>query len=578
MLDQPQPSFTSLVDLVTRRAAEQPDERAYVFLSDKGDEEAALTFDELYQRALAVAAHLHENSNPGDRALLLFGPGLDFIIAYFGCMLAGVIAVPMMLPRRNSSRDASASMVANCTPRFVMTNAQLRNARPHVVERLTGSHMQLLAVDEVGDPSRQAKRALPMPATDDVAFLQYTSGSTSDPKGVMVTHGNLIANLEMMRAANGNTRRSTYVSWVPLYHDMGLIANVLQSLYVGSLCVLLGAATFIQRPLSWLRAIHKYRAEVAGGPNFAFDLCAHRFRADQMQGVDLSCWKVAFNGAEPVRPHTIERFAAAFAPYGFDLRAMNPQYGLAEATVMAAAGRRLAGPVIRTVGLDAFRRNEIAAPVGEHDKHRVIGCGRGILGQRLAIVDPHTCRRLDPDHIGEVWVSGPHVCKGYWRNSDATRAAFAGRIAGEEDNQAWLRTGDLGFMDETGELFITGRSKDVIIVRGLNHSPQDIEHTVYNSHPALRRDCCAAFSVLTEENEEKVVVLQEVERTHRRTLEIEETEASIREAVANEHEIKLDFIVLIPPGALPKTTSGKIQRSLARRMWLENSFEPIDVA
>jgi acyl-CoA synthetase (AMP-forming)/AMP-acid ligase II len=276
-------------------------------------------------------------------------------------------------------------------------------------------------------------------------------------------------------------RRSTYVSWVPVYHDMGLIGNVLQSLYVGSLCVLLGAATFIQRPLNWLRAIHKYRTEVAGGPNFAFDLCAHRFRADQMQGVDLSCWKVAFDGAEPVRPDTIERFAAAFAPYGFDLRAMNPQYGMAEATVMVSAGRRFSGPVIRTVGRDAFRHNEIAAPASEHDKHHIVGCGRAILGQHLAIVGPHTCRRLDSDQIGEVWVSGPHVCKGYWRNSDATRATFAGRIAGEENNQTWLRTGDLGVMDETGELFITGRIKDIIIVRGLNHSPQDIEHTVYNT-------------------------------------------------------------------------------------------------
>jgi acyl-CoA synthetase (AMP-forming)/AMP-acid ligase II len=359
---------------------------------------------------------------------------------------------------------------------------------------------------------------------------------------------------------------------------MGLIANVLQSLYVGSLCVLLAPVTFMQRPLSWLRAIHQYRAEVAGAPNFAFDLCVQRFRADQMQDVDLSCWKVAFNGAEPVRADTIERFAATFAPYGFDRRAMNPQYGMAEATVMISAGPRLAGPVIRTVGREAFRRNEIAPPADENDKHRVIGCGRSVVGERLAIVDPQTRRLLAPDCIGEVWVSGRHVAKGYWRNPQATAATFEAVIEGDQDdrnNEHWLRTGDLGFMDASGELFITGRAKDMIIVRGINYYPQDIENTVYDSHPALRRYFGAVFSVLGE-SEEKLVLVQEVERTQRRALDIEEIIGSIREAVANEHEIALDSIVLIAPGEIPKTTSGKIQRNLARAMWLQNLFRPID--
>ena len=454
MLDQRPPPITSLVDLITRRAAERRDERAYVFLSDKGDEEAALTFGELYRRALAVAARLHENSSPGDRALLLFGPGLDFIIAYFGCVLAGVIAVPMMLPRRNSSLGASASIVASAGPRFLMTNARVQNTRPDVIERFSGPQRQWVVTDCKLDASSEHSTRLPIPGSGDIAFLQYTSGSTSDPKGVMVTHGNLIENLEMMRRVLGNTARSTYASWIPLYHDMGLIANVLQSLYAGSLCVLLAPMTFLQRPLSWLRAIHRYRAEVAGAPNFAFDLCVQRFRADQMQDVDLSCWQVAFNGAEPVRADTIERFAATFAPFGFDRRAMNPQYGMAEATVMVSAGPRLAGPVMRTVGLDAFRRNEIAPPAGEKDKHRLVGCGRSVRGERLAIVDPQTCRRLGADHLGEVWVGGPHVAKGYWQNPDATTATFEAHIEGDAGNARWLRTGDLGFIDVSGELFI----------------------------------------------------------------------------------------------------------------------------
>jgi acyl-CoA synthetase (AMP-forming)/AMP-acid ligase II len=573
MLDKRQPAFNSLVDLITRRAVEQHDERGYVFLSDKG-EEAALTFGELHRRAMAVAAHLRENGSPGERALLLFGPGLDFIIAYFGCVLAGVIAVPMMLPRRNSSLGLSASIVANASPRFLMTNERVQSTRPDVIERFSAPQRHWIITEQI--EATNAAR-LPILRPDDIAFLQYTSGSTSDPKGVMVTHSNLIKNLEMMRHALGNTRQSTYASWIPLYHDMGLIANVLQSLYVGSLCVLLAPMTFLQRPLSWLRAIHRYRAEVAGAPNFAFDLCVQRFRADQMRDVDLSSWKVAFNGAEPVRADTIERFAATFAPYGFDRRAMNPQYGMAEATVMVSAGPRLAGPVIRTVGLDAFRYNEIAPPAGERDKHRMVGCGRSVIGGRLAIVHPATRRLIGSDRIGEIWVSGPHVSKGYWQNPDATRATFDARIEGDPGDECWLRTGDLGFMDESGELFITGRAKDMIIVRGINYYPQDIESTVYNSHPALRRHFGAVFSV-PDESGEKLVLVQEVERTQRRGLDTEEIKACIREAVANEHEIALDSIVLIPPGEIPKTTSGKIQRSLTRQMWLQNSFEPIGAA
>jgi acyl-CoA synthetase (AMP-forming)/AMP-acid ligase II len=574
MLDSPRfPSFTSLVDLLHHRAAKQPDDRAYIFLSDQGNEEAVLTFADLARGAGEVAARL-AHSQIGDRALLLFGPGLDFIVAYFGCLLAGVIAVPMMLPRRNSSLDSSASIVANCSPRFAITNAQVSRARPDVVERFEKLKMEWLIVDSERTSIPDRDRQLRIPGPDDIAFLQYTSGSSSDPKGVMVTHRNLIENLEMIRVTLDNTARSTYASWVPLYHDMGLILNVLQSLYIGAACVLLAPVTFIQRPLRWLRAIQHYRAEVAGGPNFAFDLCVQRFRADQVKDLDLSCWKVAINGAEPVRADTIERFTATFRPYGFDARATNPLYGMAEATLLISGAPRGSGPVIRAVSRDAFQRHELAPAAGADDAHRVVGCGRNLIGQRIAIVDPQTRRRLAADQIGEVWVSGPHICKGYWRNPEATTSTFQARIEGEDE--PWLRTGDLGFMDEAGELFITGRIKDLIIVRGINYYPQDIENTVYDSHPALRRNCGAAFSVLTEENQEKVVLVQEVERTHRRDLEIEDIVACIREAVANEHEIALDSIVLIRPGSIPKTTSGKIQRSAARRMWLQNSFETVD--
>ena len=308
-------------------------------------------------------------------------------------------------------------------------------------------------------PAGGASRRIVAPRRDDVAFLQYTSGSTSAPKGVIVSHGNLVENSEMIRLAFGNTRQSTYVSWVPLYHDMGLILNALQSLYVGALCVLLAPVSFMQRPLGWLRAIHDYRAEVAGGPNFAFDLCVRRYRADQMEGIDLSCWKVAFNGAEPVRAATIERFAATFAPYGFDAKSAQPAYGMAEATLLISTGRRGAGPVTRT---SAAKRCSATG-----------GCRRRQAGRRRAWsvaagaapanTSPSSTRRrgrrLGAGLIGEIWVAGPNVAQGYWRNPEATAAVFRARIEGEAPERRWLRTGDLGFVDETANSTSPGASR-----------------------------------------------------------------------------------------------------------------------
>src|SRR5438132_7111772 len=396
MLDSRRPPFfTSLVDLLHHRATKQPNDRAYIFLSDQGNEEAVLTFAELARRASEVAARL-AHGQIGDRALLLFGPGLDFIVAYFGCLLAGVIAVPMMLPRRNSSLDSSASILADCSPRFALTNTHLGSARPDVLERFQGYKMEWLILDQESERLLDQNRLLPTPGPEDLAFLQYTSGSTSDPKGVMVTHGNLIENLEMIRVTLDNTGQSTYVNWVPLYHDMGLILNVLQALYVGAPCVLLAPVTFIQRPLQWLRAISDYRAEVAGGPNFAFDLCVSRFRADQMEGIDLACWKVAFNGAEPIRADTIERFAALFAPYGFDACSFYPCYGMAEATVHISGNRRGEGALTRTVSRDALKRHQATAPASREDGQLLVSSGSSLAGERIAIVDPESRLRLEP--------------------------------------------------------------------------------------------------------------------------------------------------------------------------------------
>ncbi len=567
--------FSSFVDVLQHRAAEQPNDPAYIFLLDRGAERFSLSFAELYARARVVAGSLAERGQKGDRAVLLFSPGLDFIVAFLACLLAGVIAVPMMVPRRASSRDASAAILADCSPRFAMTRRDLlTNGRPDLTERFRIGQLDWVFVNSGIAGSEEPWTPLPFPARDEVAFLQYTSGSTSAPKGVIVSHGNLIENSEMIRIAFGNTRKSTHVSWVPLYHDMGLILNVLQSLYIGALCVLMAPVSFMQRPLSWLRAIHDYRAEVAGGPNFAFDLCVRRHRLEEIEGIDLSCWRVAFNGAEPVRATTIDRFASTFAPYGFDAKSIQPSYGMAEATLLISTGQRGADPVTRRVSRDALQRNQIVAPAQAQDAQIVVGCGRQLCHERLAIVDPETWMPLGPGLLGEVWVAGPHVAQGYWHNPEATALAFRARMA-PEGTQCWLRTGDLGFLDEDCELYITGRIKDLIIIRGINHYPQDIEETVQDCHAALRRHCGAAFSVPDHNEEEQLVVVQEVERTFRRQIAIEEIIASIREAITREHEITTRAIVLIRPGSLPKTTSGKIQRRLTRQMFLAGTLSVV---
>jgi acyl-CoA synthetase (AMP-forming)/AMP-acid ligase II len=566
----------NFAQVLRRRAAAAGAEPAYVFLPDRGGERPVLTFAELHARAQAVARHLAERGEPEERAALLFPPGLDFIVAFFACLYAGIIAVPMMIPRRDSRRDASRAILADCTPRFALTTrALLYESRPDLRHRLADAGLAWVFPEDIPAATDAGAEFPTAPRRGDVAFLQYTSGSTATPKGVMVSHGNLLDNSEMIRIAFGNTRRSTYVSWVPLYHDMGLIVNVLQSLYVGALCVLMAPVAFLQRPLSWLRAIHEFRAEVAGGPNFAFDHCVMRYRAAEMEGVDLSSWKLAFNGAEPVRAETIARFVATFARHGFAAATPYPAYGMAEATLLIAGGRRGGGPVLRPVDRAALQQHRAEPPRFPDEAQILVGCGRRLAGEQLAIVDPHSRRRRAANQIGEIWVAGPHVAHGYWRNPEATGASFNGRIAGE-DSALWLRTGDLGFVDAAGELFITGRIKDLIIIRGINHYPQDIEHTAETCHPALRRHGAAAFAVADAAGAERLVIVQEVERGWRQHGAASELVAAIREAITREHDIAPYRITLIRPGTLPQTTSGKIQRSRAKQLWMDGALAVVE--
>lgn len=554
-------------DLLRHRAQTQPDDPAYAFVNERGEEEDRLTFAELDRAARGLAGEIGARARPGDRALLIFPQGLDFIVAWFACLYAGVIPVPVVSPKRNRLRHSTRAIVEDCRPALALTtSALLGEVRGEFAGSPAWDAMGWMAADRrdglPGDPPPHDAQP------EDVAFLQYTSGSTSLPKGVMVGHGNLIANSEMIKRTLGNTRCSTCVSWVPLYHDMGLILNVLQTLYVGSLCILMSPNGFMQRPLGWLRAISDYRAEVAGAPNFAFDLCTARHRADSMEGIDLSCWKLAFNGAEPVRADTLRAFAECFAPYGLDADALYPCYGMAEGTLLLSGGRRDAPATVRAVSRSALQAGRaLPATAATQD---VVGCGGELPGERLVIADPQTGVECTPGAVGEIWAAGPHIARGYWNNPVATAETFQVRLAGSGEGP-FLRTGDLGFMLD-GELFIAGRLKDIIIVRGQNHYPQDIEATAAACHPALRPNHAAAFTV-GEEGAEKLVIVLEVERVWRNRADYRELEELIRAAVVAEHELMAHRVTFIRTGSLPKTSSGKVQRRRTRQLWLDGELE-----
>ncbi|HEV2844558.1 MAG TPA: fatty acyl-AMP ligase, partial [Thermoanaerobaculia bacterium] len=559
----------SLVQVLRGRALEHPERPAFTFLADGEEEGARLTFAELDARARALGALLQRLGLRGERALLLYSPGLEFVSAFLGCLYGGVIAVPAYPPRSERMLPRLRSIARDARPAVALTTSDLHRK----VEALAGRLPELagvrwLATDGLDVAELAEGWEEPEIDGESLAFLQYTSGSTSLPKGVMVSHGNLLHNEEMIQEAFGQTERSLIVGWLPLYHDMGLIGNVLQPLYVGASCVLMSPVAFLQRPSRWLRAISRYRATTSGGPSFAYELCARKIPPAERHGLDLSSWRVAFNGAEPVRPETLERFAEAFAPCGFRREAFYPCYGLAEATLFVSGGAPGAGPVVGSFRAADLEAHQAAATADlDSGSRRLVGCGHAWMEQEIAIVDPAAGRRLGAERVGEIWVSGPSVALGYWGKPEESERTFQARIEGEGSGP-FLRTGDLGFLRD-GSLYVTGRLKDLIILRGRNHYPQDIEATAEESHPALRTGASAAFSV-DAAGEERLVVVAELDR--RREDEAAAAAEAVRRAVAEVHEAQVHEVVLVRAGTIPKTSSGKIQRHACRAEYLADEL------
>ena len=578
----------TIVDLLRQRAAYRPHDRAFTFLVDGENEELNITYAELDRKARALGAWLLSEGMAGKRVLLLYPSGLDFIAAFMGCLYGGAIAVPAYPPRKNRSVERIEAIAADAEASVALTTRDVVDRFDAL--RATAPSLEHLVwkVDSELDVSWADRWERPDIDGSTLAFLQYTSGSTGTPKGVMLSHENLLHNSLRIMQAFEITRSQSGVFWLPSFHDMGLIGGILVPLYGGKFNVLMSPVAFLQKPLRWLQAISKYRATISGGPNFAYELCVRKTTPEQRATLDLSSWTLAFNGAEPVRAETIDAFCEAFAPCGFRREAFYPCYGLAESTLMVTGGMKFEPPVVRSFDAASIETGAaVVRPANAPAVRRLVGSGRELDGQDVLIVDPQSCEALPPGRVGEIWVSGPSVAQGYWNRGDASAATFGAMLAQSDQtspDQAvttwqpnpgpYLRTGDLGFFDN-GELFVAGRLKDLIIIRGRNHYPQDIEHAVEEASTLVRAGSIAAFAVDVD-GRERVAVVAEVERGKREPAEVAAAFEAIRKRLATEHELAVEAIVLVRPNSVPKTSSGKIQRHACKRQFLDGTLEVVD--
>jgi len=563
-----------MVELLAGQAARQPDRTAFTFLDDR-DGATQITFGELDRRARVIAARLQLELRPGDRALLVFPAGLEFISAFFGCMYAGVVAVPATYPKPKRPMPRLQRIALDCDAHVALSTAQTLTTLDPELLSTDAATSSWIATDELDDALADMWQP-PTIAASDLAFLQYTSGSTSDPKGVMVSHANLLNNLECIRQSFGieepvNADGSqTGVFWLPAYHDMGLIGGILMPIYMGGSSVLMSPTAFLQRPMRWLQAIHDYRAIITGAPNFAYEYCVRRTNAAERSSLDLSRWRLAFCGAEPIRAETLTHFAEAFAGAGFRMQAFYPCYGLAECTLLAAGPDHRDDVRILEVNRSALAEHRVAQACGEPAAmvQRLVGCGPAVPGHRIIIMNPETSRQCADSEVGEILIQGPSVTGGYWNREEETEQVFGATIEGRDGR--FLRTGDLGFFRD-GILFVTGRVKDVIIIRGRNHYPQDIEQSAEEAHPAVLAG--AAFA-LDHDGGERLVVVHQIDRQYRGS-DYHQIEQAIRRAIVDQHELDPYAIVLIRQTSLPITSSGKVQRNLCREQYLADELRVV---
>ncbi|WP_016949108.1 AMP-binding protein [Anabaena sp. PCC 7108] len=566
-------SFSNLVDLLRYRALNQPGQTAFTYLEDEEGLESTLNYQQLDAKARSIAVYLQNILTPGERVLLLYPPGLDYIAAFFGCLYAELIAIPLYSPRNNRKMSRIQAILEDSQAQIALTNNQsLINVQTLLNHAPDLKKLQWLATDTIDENLAEQWQSKSVSSVS-IAYLQYTSGSTSTPKGVMISHENALENSAEIAISWRTGTDSILVSWLPHFHDFGQIYGVIQPVYNGFPCIFMSPAAFTQKPIRWLKAISDYKATHSGAPNFAYDLCADKIKPEQRENLDLSRWEVAVNGAEPVRKQTLEKFYQAFAPYGFRWSTFYPGYGLAEATLKVSSARNNNSLTTLTVQADSLAKNLIvAASEDEQFTRTLVGCGSTVLNAKVVIVDPESLTQSPSGQVGEIWISGPSIAQGYWGRIQETQRTFGAYLT-DNGEGPFLRTGDLGFVKDD-ELFITGRIKDLIIIRGSNHYPQDIELTVEESHPSLRSGYSAVFSI-NENEQERLVIVSEIERSYLRKLDADEVIQAIRKAVSKEHELEVYAISLLKTGSIHKTSSGKIQRQACRTQFLNNQLDAV---
>lgn len=569
-------TLRTLVDLLIQRAGQRGDQPAFTFSRDGDERETSrVTYRELDLRARQIAAGLQSQGAGGERVLVLCPPGLDFIASFFGCVYAGAIAIPVHPPMREHLVGRVESIIADVDPGFALTTAEIEPRIKPAIDALPGGQALRWSLTDINDAAgREAAWVPPQIDGDTVAMLQYTSGSTSAPKGVVLTHRNLVHNLDTILQAWGDRIDGPVrgVFWLPPYHDMGLIGGLLSTLNASGHSLLMPPSAFIKRPMRWLEAITRHRGTITAAPNFAYDMCIELSSPQERAALDLSHWATAMCGAEPVRAATLDSFVEAFAPAGFRREAFLPVYGLAEGTLLVSGGSDSAVPVARQIDRIALGDSRVVdVAAGDPNAATLIGCGKPPGGQRVVIVDPETRRECAGDRVGEIWVAGGSVAHGYWRAPQLSAETFAATLSNSGEGP-FLRTGDLGFL-HSGELFVTGRRKDLIIIRGTNHYPNDIELTVQNTNPALLRGRGAVFSIAPEPGAaEQLVVVQEVDPSRLSGDAADEAMQVIRTAVTENHTVRTHAVVLVQPLQLPTTSSGKIQRSACKQRYLDGAL------
>lgn len=574
---------STLVEILEARARDFGGRIAYTYVKSATDPGRSITYQELYQASVGLAHFLLTKVKPGARALLLYPAGIDFVIAFYACVVAGIIAVPLYPPKGAHKFQRLKAIFSDASPEILLTASDFVAAVQLCIDRMMMlKRLQCIATDAFLDDTL-SEPAVPPRQSNKIVLLQYTSGSTGSPKGVIVTHQNILHNSALIQRCVQLSGNSCSVCWLPHFHDMGLIDGIIQPLFSGFHGVLLAPEAFVKRPLVWLQLITRFGATHSGGPTSAYSLCLQRISETDMSGLDLSKWRSAYCGAEPIRLETLEAFSTQFGPCGFRAESFYPCYGMAEATLMISGGRLDSLPTVIRVDSRELAQNKAVMLDNASDLATLlVGCGRPRLGTTVRIVNPNTLLPCEDATVGEIWVSGPGVASGYWQQPELSRQVF-NAVDPRDPEARFLRTGDLGFIKD-GDVFVTGRCKDLLIVNGLNHYPQDIEFTVQACSDAMEKNRGAVFSL--ECNDSKhVVVVQEIRRSKLATIEPEKLLRLVREAISLHHGLSVSAIILVKPTGVPITSSGKVQRSQCRVHYMEQTLpiiarwptlEPID--